>query len=141
MANEQENRYICVAYKLYVPMKDNGSELVEEATAEHPFQLVSGMGLALDAFEAQVVPLKAGEAFDFTLSIDEAYGPYVEEAVQKVPRNVFEIDGRLDRNRSPRICIWEAMSMAWKRRWLRSLSCLNWRTPSASRSFSHYTPT
>ncbi len=96
MANEQENRYICVAYKLYVPMKDNGSELVEEATAEHPFQLVSGMGLALDAFEAQVVPLKAGEAFDFTLSIDEAYGPYVEEAVQKVPRNVFEIDGRLD---------------------------------------------
>ena len=33
----------------------------------------------------------------FTLSIDEAYGPYVEEAVQRVPRSVFEIEGRLDR--------------------------------------------
>lgn len=96
MANEQENKYICVAYKLYVPMQNGQIEMVEEATAEHPFQIVSGMGLALDAFETKIVPLAKGEAFDFTLSIDEAYGPYVEEAVQKVPRNIFEIDGRLD---------------------------------------------
>ena len=97
MANEAENKYITVAYKLYVPMSGNDHELVEEATPEHPFQIISGMGLALDAFEAQIVPLAKGDTFDFTLSIDEAYGPYVEEAVQRVPRSVFEIEGRLDR--------------------------------------------
>lgn len=91
-----ENNYICVAYKLYVPMHDGKTEMVEEATAEHPFQIVSGMGLALDAFETHIVPLQKGEAFDFTLSIDEAYGPYVEEGVQSVPRSIFEIDGKLD---------------------------------------------
>lgn len=91
-----ENNYICVAYKLYVPMHDGKTEMVEEATAEHPFQIVSGMGLALDAFEAHIVPLQKGEQFDFTLSIDEAYGPYVEEGVQSVPRSIFEIDGKLD---------------------------------------------
>ena len=96
MANEAENKYITVAYKLYVPMNAGEHEMVEEATAEHPFQIISGMGLALDAFEAQIVPLAKGATFDFTLSVDEAYGPYVEEAVQRVPRSVFEIEGRLD---------------------------------------------
>ena len=76
MANEAENKYITVAYKLYVPMSGNDHELVEEATPEHPFQIISGMGLALDAFEAQIVPLAKGDTFDFTLSIDEAYGPF-----------------------------------------------------------------
>ncbi|MCR4921184.1 MAG: peptidylprolyl isomerase [Bacteroidaceae bacterium] len=96
MANEAENKYITVAYKLYVPMNGNAHEMVEEATEAHPFQIISGMGFALDAFEARILPLAKGEKFDFTLSIDEAYGPYVEEAVQRVPRDVFEIDGRLN---------------------------------------------
>ena len=70
--------------------------MVEEATTERPFEFVSGMGLALDAFEAKVMPLGKGETFDFVLSIDEGYGPYVEEGVQRLPRSVFEIDGRID---------------------------------------------
>ena len=96
METKQENKYICVAYKLYVPMQNGETEMVEEATAEHPFQIVSGMGLALDAFEAEIVPLAKGEEFDFTLSMDQAYGPYVEEGVQTVPRSIFEIEGKLD---------------------------------------------
>ena len=36
-----ENKYITVAYKLYVT--ENGKqEMIEEATAEHPFQFISG---------------------------------------------------------------------------------------------------
>ena len=87
MANEAENKYITVAYKLYVPMSGNDHELVEEATPEHPFQIISGMGLALDAFEAQIVPLAKGDTFDFTLSIDEAYlrrGSRAARATQRV---------------------------------------------------------
>ena len=34
-----ENKYITVAYKLYV-MEEGKPELVEEATAEHPFQFI-----------------------------------------------------------------------------------------------------
>ena len=41
MANEAENKYITVAYKLYVPMSGNDHELVEEATPEHPFQITN----------------------------------------------------------------------------------------------------
>ena len=90
------NKYITLAYKLYAPMQDGGRELIEEATTQHPFMFISGMGLTLDAFEAQILPLAKGDNFDFTLSVDEAYGPYVEEGVQIVPRSIFEIDGKID---------------------------------------------
>lgn len=93
------NKYITLAYKLFATMHDGKSEMIEEATTQHPFQFISGMGLTLDAFEKQILPLAKGDAFDFTLSIDEAYGPYVEEGIQTVPRQIFEIDGKIDPKR------------------------------------------
>ncbi len=90
------NKYITLAYKLYATMHDGKRELIEEATEAHPFQFISGMGLTLDAFEAQILPLAKGDTYDFTLSVDEAYGPYVEQGVQVVPRSMFEIDGKLN---------------------------------------------
>lgn len=93
------NKYITLAYKLYTTMADGTRELMEEATTQHPFMFISGMGLTLDAFEAQILPLAKGDNFDFTLSVDEAYGPYVEEGVQIVPRSIFEIDGKIDPKR------------------------------------------
>jgi FKBP-type peptidyl-prolyl cis-trans isomerase SlyD len=80
-------------------MADGTRELMEEATTQHPFMFISGMGLTLDAFEAQILALSKGDAFDFTLSVDEAYGPYVEEGVQTVPLQMFEIDGKIDPKR------------------------------------------
>lgn len=92
-----ENKYITVAYKLYAPMEDNDRELIEEATREVPFQFISALGMTLDAFEAQIAPLEAGMPFDITLDTDEAYGPFVPEAVQKVPASAFEINGKIDK--------------------------------------------
>ncbi len=91
-----DSKYITVAYKLYAPMQDNERELIEEATRKVPFQFVSALGMTLDAFESQVAQLEAGQTFDITLSESEAYGPYVPEAVQKVPADIFEIDGKID---------------------------------------------
>ena len=45
-----ENKYITVAYKLYV-MQDGQKTLVEEATVEHPFQFISGLGTTLNALK------------------------------------------------------------------------------------------
>ena len=50
---EMENKYITVAYKLY-SIEDGEREFTEEATVEHPFQFISGLGLTLDAFEEQI---------------------------------------------------------------------------------------
>lgn len=45
-----ENKYITVAYRLYA-IADGKKELLEEATVEHPFQFISGIGYTLDKFE------------------------------------------------------------------------------------------
>ena len=87
------NKYITVAYKLYV-MNDDKKELIEEATKEHPYQFISGMGISLDAFEAQVQDLNAGDPFNFTIPCAEAYGEYEQERVVKLDKQVFCRDGK-----------------------------------------------
>ncbi len=89
------NKYITVAYELYTDF-DGENQLVEKATAEHPFQFISDMGTTLDAFEANIKPLEKGGKFDFTLSVDEAYGPYEQERVLELDKTVFTINGKFD---------------------------------------------
>ncbi|MEG1660478.1 MAG: FKBP-type peptidyl-prolyl cis-trans isomerase [Bacteroides sp.] len=93
-----ENKYITVAYELYTT-EDGDRDLIEKATAEHPFQFISGMGTTLDAFESQIVALNKGDKFEFTIASEDAYGEYDEEHVLDLPKNIFEVDGRFDAER------------------------------------------
>ena len=97
METNTENKYITVAYELYSDNEKGIHELIESAPVEHPFQFISGMGVALDAFEQRIAALQQGEAFDFTLTVDEAYGPYVQEHVIDLDKQIFCIDGRFDK--------------------------------------------
>lgn len=91
----EPNKYIKVAYEL-TAIEGEERESIETATAENPYSFVSGLGVSLDAFEAQVIPLNTGDKFDFTLSVEDGYGEYHDDFVQKVPKNVFELDGKID---------------------------------------------
>jgi len=90
------NRYIAVSYQLFVDNEAGVREIVEEAPAQHPFQFISGLGMALEAFESQVAHLNEGDSFEFTLSVEDAYGPYEEEHVIEVPKQTFVVNGRFD---------------------------------------------
>lgn len=92
------NKYITVSYELYV-MEDGEKDLVENTTAEHPFQFITGLGTTLDAFEAQLKDLNAGDKFNFTIPSDQAYGSIDDEHILDLPKNVFEIDGKFDSER------------------------------------------
>ena len=96
MATENQNKYIAVQYKLYTSGTDGKPELIEETAEGDPFIFVSALGMTLDAFEAQNVPLMVGDNFDFTLAPNDAYGEYDEAGKQALPRKVFEINGKLD---------------------------------------------
>ncbi len=93
-----ENKYITVAYRLYV-MQDGQKTMVEEAPAAHPFQFISGMGTTLERFEAEIAPLNKGDKFDFTIPAAEAYGEYMPEGVRTVSKEMFYIDGKFDDER------------------------------------------
>lgn len=92
------NKLIVVSYELYVT-EDGERDLVEKATAEQPFQFISGMGTTLDAFENQLKDLNVGEKFEFTIPTADAYGDYSDEHVFELPKTIFEIDGKFDAER------------------------------------------
>lgn len=96
MTPEADNKFISVSYKLYAHTQDAEAQLIEEATSENPFEFITGLGMTLDDFEKEILPLSEGAPFDFTLSVAQAYGEYDPHGRQEVPRSMFEIDGKLD---------------------------------------------
>ena len=92
------HKYITVAYSLYTDNSEGVHKLVEQAPVEHPFQFITELGVALEAFEAKLKDLNAGDEFDFTLSVDEAYGPYEQEHVIELPKSTFMLNGRFQKD-------------------------------------------
>lgn len=95
---QNENKYVAVAYDLYA-IDETGRHLVERAPESEPFVFLSGFGIALEAFEKELVGLETGSNFDFTLTTEQGYGLYDEERVLELDRDLFTIDGRFDRER------------------------------------------
>lgn len=93
--NQAPNQYIAAAYKLYT-VSDEGREFLEEATAQRPFVFISGLSVALPAFEERMLKLKKGDEFDFTLTPNEAYGEYDPNARESYPKEMFFVNGKFD---------------------------------------------
>jgi FKBP-type peptidyl-prolyl cis-trans isomerase SlyD len=90
-----ENKYYKVAYKLYT-IEDGERDFAEEAPAEEPFEFITGLGLAIEAFEKKMEALVTGDKFDFVIPQNEAYGEYDETHVVELPKSTFFIDGKFD---------------------------------------------
>ena len=95
---EQQNKYIALAYKLY-SVEDGETELLEEATTDRPFIFISHMGATLPVFEEKIVALQTGDAFNFTIGKNDAYGDYDDEGVLELDKEMFCIDGKFDKER------------------------------------------
>lgn len=92
---QAKNKFMSVVYQLYSVV--NGEKTLEEQTAtDKPFEFITGFGIALDAFEQQVMQLGKGAKFDFTLQPAEAFGEYEPNGLHKLDREVFTVNGRFD---------------------------------------------
>lgn len=89
------NKYIAASYMLY-DVTDGKKELVEQTTEDRPFDFISGMGIALEAFENALIELDKGDKFDFTLTPEQAYGEYNNEHVLDLDKGIFTINGKFD---------------------------------------------
>lgn len=89
------NKFVSLSYDLNVG-EGNEKELMERATPEHPLEFIYGTNSMLEAFENNLDGLSEGDAFDFVLTPEQAYGEYDDERVVDLPRNIFEVDGQVD---------------------------------------------
>jgi FKBP-type peptidyl-prolyl cis-trans isomerase SlyD len=94
--NIQNNKMVSVTYDLYVGDEDEEPELMEQATAQRPLTFCFGIGMMLAEFEKNLLGLKVSDTFDFKIDSKDAYGEYNDENVVDLPRNIFEVDGKLD---------------------------------------------
>ena len=64
---ENKNKFISMSYRLYVDGEE-GKELMEETQEGKPFQMITGFGVALDAFEKKIADIGKGQDFSFSLA-------------------------------------------------------------------------
>lgn len=90
-----DNKFVSLTYDLRVGEGEE-QELMERATAEQPLEFIFGTNSMLKSFEDNLDGLSAGETFKFTLTPDEAYGEFYEDRIIDLPKNIFEVDGKID---------------------------------------------
>ena len=92
------NKVVALTYEL----RENGKEgkVVETTDQTHPFVFIFGSGNVLEDFEINLKGKTLGDAFQFSIDSEKAYGPFNAEAVVNIPKNVFYVDGVLDENLS-----------------------------------------
>lgn len=91
-----DNKVVAITYDLSVTDENQQKVLVESAEAEEPMVFLFGHSGLPEAFENQLQGKSAGEPFAFSLTPEQAYGDYDQQAVVEIPKQVFEIDGKLD---------------------------------------------
>ena len=95
MAEINPSKTIVVSYDMYTEF-EGVKELVEQATAEQPFQFTTGLGFTFEAFESKFNDLKEGDTFNFTLTKEESNGDRRDDLVFDVDKNIFCVNGKFD---------------------------------------------
>ena len=68
---------------------DDGTEF-DSSTGRDPLEFTIGSGQVIPGFDAAVDGMSVGESVTVTIPAAEAYGPRQNEAVQQVPRDMFD---------------------------------------------------
>jgi FKBP-type peptidyl-prolyl cis-trans isomerase SlyD len=87
------NKFVSLSYELRI--NGNDGEIIEKTEVDTPLEFVFGAGRMLEMFENKIEGLKAGDKFAFELKADEAYGDVNPDAVVDLPKNIFEVNGKI----------------------------------------------
>ncbi len=85
---------VTLLYKLTYDGADG--ELIEETGKDEPLSFEFGTGDMLDAFEHELIDLKASEEFSFSLTPEQAYGPFQEDLLVEYSKDSFLVEGEID---------------------------------------------
>jgi FKBP-type peptidyl-prolyl cis-trans isomerase SlyD len=84
----ENNHVVSLTYDLYVT-EEGEKKHVESATTEQPLVFLYGVGMMLPKFEEHLTNLSIGDDYAFTLSAEDGYGEYDEQAVANLPKDMF----------------------------------------------------
>lgn len=70
-------------------------QLVESTNGGEPLAFIYGVGMMIPAFEANLAGLSIGDTFAFGIPAAQAYGEYDANALEEVPKQIFEYEGKI----------------------------------------------
>lgn len=85
----ENNKVVSLTYDLYIK-EDDTESLVESTTPEEPLVFLYGVGQMLPKFEEHLIGLSSGDLYEFQLTAEDAYGEYNDEAITKLPKEMFQ---------------------------------------------------
>ncbi len=88
------NKVVTMTYTLQ--RNDAQGEVIQKVDESRPFVQLFGVGALLPAFETNLAGLESGDTFGFSLTAEEGYGNPSDEAILKLDKKIFEIDGVFD---------------------------------------------
>lgn len=91
-----KNTVVSVGYQLFVGDEGEKEELMEQTKKSQPYKFTCGAGTELEKFEENLMGKEVGEAFDFYIECEDAYGEYDDDKVVTVPKSTFLVDGEID---------------------------------------------
>jgi FKBP-type peptidyl-prolyl cis-trans isomerase SlyD len=93
-----KNKVVTVTYDLHCNLPGNAQQHVETADNNNPLSFIFGTGMMIPGFEKGLDGKSKGDKFTFSLESDDAYGNKEENAIIKLPIDIFKADGVLDMN-------------------------------------------
>lgn len=89
-----KNKAVTMTYTLH--LNDEQGEVIQKVDENKPFIQMFGVGALLPAFEDNLTGLEEGDTFGFALAAEEGYGNPSDEAILKLEKEIFEVDGVVD---------------------------------------------
>lgn len=93
--NTTPKKSFSISYTLY-DITNGKHEFIEKTLEDKNFEFISGMGVAIAAFEQKVINLNSGDDFSFTLTPAEAYGEIDDSKILDLDKNIFIREGKFD---------------------------------------------
>ena len=89
-----KDKMVSLSYDLRLDGRDG--EIFEKAGKESPLVFLYGSGMMLPAFEEALLNKKAGDQFEIEISAKDGYGEENEDAIVDLPKQIFEVEGKID---------------------------------------------
>lgn len=97
MEKIQPGKYIEFTYDLSKINADGSEEVLHQMVDEDPEKAIFGVTQGfVPALERGLENLQPGDTFDIVATPEEGFGPYSEEEISTLPREIFLIDGKFD---------------------------------------------
>ncbi len=77
-------------------LNNEQGEVIQKVDESKPLIQMFGVGTLLPAFENNLTGLEEGDTFGFALAAEEGYGNPSDEAILKLEKKIFEVDGVID---------------------------------------------